>query len=66
MPTRRRFFLIFTPLLGYNNFIIKQLFDGFIFLGWGMKKFYYEIWLPFTFTKRRILILAIASFIAMC
>jgi hypothetical protein len=31
-----------------------------------MKKFYYEVWIPFTFTKRRILILAIASYIAMC
>ena len=31
-----------------------------------MKKFYYEIWLPFTVTKRRILILAIASYIALC
>jgi len=31
-----------------------------------MKKFYYEIWLPFIFNKRRILILAIASYIALC
>jgi hypothetical protein len=38
------------------------LFSG----GVVMKKFYYEIWLPFIFTKRRILILAIASYIAMC
>jgi hypothetical protein len=32
----------------------------------AMKKFYYEIWLPFTVTKRRILILALASYIALC
>jgi hypothetical protein len=31
-----------------------------------MKKFYSEIWLPFIFNKRRILILAIASYIALC
>jgi hypothetical protein len=28
--------------------------------------FYYTKWLPFTVTKRRILILAIASYLAMC
>jgi len=31
-----------------------------------MKKFYYEIWLPFTVTKRRILMLAIATYLAFC
>jgi hypothetical protein len=31
-----------------------------------MKNFYYNIWLPFTVTKRRILLLAIASYIALC
>jgi hypothetical protein len=31
-----------------------------------MIKFYYETWLPFTLNKRRILFLAIASYIAMC
>ncbi len=31
-----------------------------------MKEFYYQFWLPFTFTKRRILFLAIASYIALC
>ncbi len=31
-----------------------------------MKKFYYETWLPFTFNKKRILFLAIASYIALC
>ena len=31
-----------------------------------MKEFYYNKWLPFTFTKRRILILTIASYIALC
>jgi len=28
--------------------------------------FYYSKWLPFTATKRRILVLAIASYLAMC
>ena len=31
-----------------------------------MRKFYYEEWLPFTVSKKRILILAIATYIAMC
>ncbi len=31
-----------------------------------MKKFYYEKWVPFTINKRRILILAIASYITLC
>jgi hypothetical protein len=31
-----------------------------------MTRFYYEIWLPFTWNKRRILILAIASYLALC
>lgn len=31
-----------------------------------MNKFYHETWLPFVFNKRRILLLAIASYIALC
>jgi hypothetical protein len=31
-----------------------------------MKEFYYEVWVPFAITKRRILILAIASYLALC
>lgn len=31
-----------------------------------MRSFYYETWLPFVITKKRILILAIASYIALC
>lgn len=31
-----------------------------------MSEFYYETWLPFVFNKRRILLLAIASYIALC
>ena len=31
-----------------------------------MRSFYYETWLPFVITKRRILVLAIASYIALC
>ncbi len=31
-----------------------------------MKKFYYETWLPFVATKRHILILAIATYAALC
>ena len=31
-----------------------------------MTRFYYEVWLPFTMTKRRILVLAIASYLALC
>ncbi len=31
-----------------------------------MTRFYQELWLPFVFNKRRILILAIASYLALC
>ena len=31
-----------------------------------MTNFYYKVWLPFTFNKKRILILAIASYISLC
>lgn len=31
-----------------------------------MKRFYYEMWLPFAFNKKRILFLAIVSYIALC
>jgi hypothetical protein len=31
-----------------------------------MKAFYNKVWIPFTLTKKRILILAIASYIALC
>ncbi len=31
-----------------------------------MKRFYNEVWLPFTLNKRRILLLAIASYLALC
>lgn len=45
------------PVLGYNDCIVRER---------KMKKLYYDFWLPFTITKRRILILAIASYIALC
>ena len=35
-------------------------------LGGPMSKFYYETWLPFVFNKKRILLLTIASYIALC
>lgn len=31
-----------------------------------MNKFYEKVWLPFFETKKRILVLAIASYIALC
>jgi hypothetical protein len=31
-----------------------------------MKRFYFQVWLPFTLNKRRILLLAIASYLALC
>jgi len=31
-----------------------------------MARFYYETWVPFTINKRRILLLAIASYMALC
>ncbi len=32
----------------------------------AIKRIYNEFWVPFTMTKRRILVLAIASYIALC
>jgi hypothetical protein len=34
--------------------------------GQTMKKYYYKFWVPFVANKRRILVLAIASYLAMC
>jgi len=31
-----------------------------------MARFYYEVWVPFAISKRRILVLAIASYLALC
>ncbi len=31
-----------------------------------MKQFYNKFWIPFTVSKKKILILAIASYIALC
>lgn len=31
-----------------------------------MSKYYYRFWVPFVMNKKRILVLAIASYIAMC
>ncbi len=40
--------------------------QGYHLRGKMMKKFYETFWCPFVVTKRRILILAIASYIALC
>ena len=42
------------------------LFSGFPFRRGTMREFYYQVWVPFTITKRRILFLAIASYLALC
>ncbi len=57
--------MTFGAALGYNNCIVKEGLLGVIEKR-AMKKLYYDFWLPFTITKRRILILAIASYIALC
>lgn len=44
----------------------KQGVSWYDFKGGAMTTFYYETWLPFVFTKKRILFLAIASYIALC
>mgnify|MGYP005856031859 CR=1 FL=1 len=31
-----------------------------------MSSFYYKTWLPFVISKRRILVLAVASYLALC
>lgn len=62
------FFLAFWPAFGYHTMIqeLGLLEKNAFFFGWAMAEFYYKRWLPFIVNKRRILILAIASYIAMC
>jgi len=31
-----------------------------------MRRFYFSVWVPFTVNKRRLLVLALASYAAMC
>ena len=59
------FFLDFCPFFGYHNAMVseKKHRSGVRNL---INTFYYETWLPFVFNKRRILVLAIASYIALC
>ena len=54
-----------TPLFGYNAMrvggrrrppVSEQV----------MRRLYFKYWVPFTINKRRILVLAIASYVAMC
>ena len=47
-------------------FVVKVSDLGMTFRGFDMKVFYDKIWVPFVVTKKRILILAIASYIALC
>jgi len=36
------------------------------FRGMTMKSFYEKVWCPFVVTKKRVLVLAILSYIALC
>jgi hypothetical protein len=58
--------LLFRSVFGYNTIIGLGELISISFLENMMKQFYYETWLPFTFNKKRILLLAIASYIALC
>jgi len=71
MAGKSRFCLLLSITFGYNNPKIETPVCAgrdkiIVFPGGMMKKFYYEIWLPFTITKRRILVLAIATYLAFC
>ena len=57
--------LTFDADFGYNQ-SVKEGVNRIGLGGMVMKKFYYEKWVPFIFNKRRILLLAIASYIALC
>ncbi len=56
--------------LCYNTVVVEGQKTGFGSRVTGgrqnMKRFYYKFWVPFTVSKKRILILAIASYIALC
>ncbi len=61
--------LVFLAILLYNTVVMRKAGFGSGVLIYGetiMTTFYYKVWLPFTATKKRILILAIASYIALC
>ncbi|KPK44539.1 MAG: hypothetical protein AMJ65_02765 [Phycisphaerae bacterium SG8_4] len=61
------FLLICPPISGIIlTMKLKQETGWYDFQGGAMAKFYNEIWLPFVFNKKRILFLAIASYIALC
>lgn len=49
-------------VMGVNDEVSKVLLLG----RNKMTKFYESVWVPFVVTKKKILILAIASFIALC
>ena len=69
MLEKERFSLTLGADFSYNSSEVGVVLDVFVnrrSVGELMKKFYYEKWIPFTFNKRRILILAIASYIALC
>jgi len=59
-----------SPCIGGPILIIIRLLDLMDLGGHRrmvvMRSFYYETWLPFVITKRRILLLAIATYIALC
>jgi len=62
----RQFFLGSQSLIAYNRDSIEEIR---ITVGFGeevMRNFYDNVWLPFTANKRRILILVIATYIALC
>lgn len=61
------FFLLFGPVWGIIH-IMKSVENTHWhnYMGGSMRAFYYEKWLPFVFNKKRILLLTIASYIALC
>lgn len=61
---KAEFYLHQKPYFEYNTIVELMMFGGQKMV--IMKSFYYETWMPFVITKRRILILAIASYIALC
>jgi hypothetical protein len=62
------FFLVFSGAVLYNKGVMG---NGAAEVGYGLRRsvmlsFYYKVWLPFAATKKRVLILAIAAYIALC
>ncbi len=65
---RRGFLLVWGPIILYIAGVMRTMASvmGVTFKGRNMKRFVNHVWNPFVEPKKRILILAIAAYLALC